>query len=297
MIGAILINGYFENSSVQNQVSRLREEFTNLGVETDVLKSNEVLSTIPENEFYEYKNGIKIPLKKYDFIIYLNKDRYQAECLENAGYRLFNSAKSIVLCDDKMLTDIALKKEVKVPDTVSSPIMYSEKDDENFLSYVVETLGFPVIVKNVYGSMGREVYKADNALELNALFNKLRAFPHIYQRAIVPLGEDVRITVVGGKAVSAMKRKSQSDFRSNAALGGVCEKAELTENKRKIAERAARILGLDYAGVDVISDGKEDYICEVNSNAFFYKTEEVTGVNVAKLYAEHVILKVKNGRD
>ncbi len=288
MFGAIIINGYFSNESILNQTGRLIEEFDKLGIKTELLKSNEVVSFLPENKFYEIKNGTLIPLKNYDFIVYLNKDRYQAENLERAGYRLFNKAQAIIDCDDKMLTYNKLSEKVSVPETISSPIMYGSSDDKNFLDTTESRLGYPIIVKNVYGSMGKEVYKADNRTELDELFNKLKFFPHLYQKAIMPLGTDIRVTVIGGKAVSAMRRTSMSDFRSNAALGGTCEKTELTDDLKDISELSAKILNLDYAGVDVLSDGVKNYVCEVNSNAFFKKSEEVTGVNIAGLYAGHI---------
>ena len=73
MFGAIIINGYFSNESILNQTGRLIEEFDKLGIKTELLKSNEVVSFLPENKFYEIKNGTLIPLKNYDFIVYLTK--------------------------------------------------------------------------------------------------------------------------------------------------------------------------------------------------------------------------------
>ncbi len=292
MTGAIVINGYYFNFSMKNQVERLTEEFNKRGVEIDVLRSNTLFVTCPGAECFTYENGKKAPLKKYAFIVYLNKDRYQAEMLEKAGYKLFNSSKAIVDCDDKMLTDICLAGSVAVPKTVSSPIMYSKSEDENFLDYVENELKYPIIVKNVYGSMGKEVYKADNRTELLGLFNKLKSYPHLYQEAIMPLGQDIRVMVIGGEIVSSMIRKSETDFRSNAALGGTCTKCVLTEDQKTLVKKAVNVLKLDYAGVDVLSGYDKNYICEVNSNAFFYKSEEVTGVNIAGIYADHILKNI-----
>ena len=90
-----------------------------------------------------------------------------------------------------------------------------------------------------------------------------------------------------------MKRKNLNDFRSNVELGGVGVKHEPTKEQIALAENCAKILNLDYAGVDILSDGINDYVCEVNSNAFFKGSESATGVNIAKLYAMHVISKLK----
>lgn len=295
MKGLIVTNGYFSNEATRNQNSRLVEEFNKLSVTVDVIKSNDILTKLGDTSPIVYNNnGIILPLEKYDFVIYLNKDRYQAQMLEDAGYVLFNNAKAIVNCDDKMLTYQTLSNVVSVPKTISSPIMYSPNDDDKFLSMVESELGFPMIIKTVYGSMGKGVQKVDNFNNLKKVFTSLRMQPHIYQQVVGTTGEDLRITVIGGKAISCMKRKNDKDFRSNVELGGIGVNFTPTINQIKLAEISAKTLNLDYAGVDILSDGFTDYVCEVNSNAFFKGTESATGVNVAGKYALHIINKLKN---
>ena len=94
--------------------------------------------------------------------------------------------------------------------------------------------------------------------------------------------------VIGGKAVVGMLRKSKGDFRSNIELGGVGEKIQLPKAVIDLAEKVAKLLDLDYCGVDVLIGEDGYYICEVNSNAFFGGIENVTGVNVARAYAKYV---------
>ena len=295
MKGLIVTNGYFSNEATRNQNSRLVEEFNKLSVTVDVIKSNDILTKLGDTSPIVYNNnGIILPLEKYDFVIYLNKDRYQAQMLEDAGYVLFNNAKAIVNCDDKMLTYQMLSNVVSVPKTISSPIMYSPEGDDKFLSMVERELGYPMIIKTVYGSMGKGVQKVDNFNKLKEVFTSLRMQPHIYQQVVGTTGEDLRITVIGGKAISCMKRKNDKDFRSNVELGGIGVNFTPTKNQIKLAEISAKTLNLDYAGVDILSDGFTDYVCEVNSNAFFKGTESATGVNVAGKYALHIINKLKN---
>lgn len=294
MKGLLVTNGYFSNEATCNQSSRLIEEFSKLFVEVDLLKSNDILTKIGDTSAIFYnKDGKLLPLPKYDFIIYLNKDRYQAELLESAGYKLFNPVDAIVNCDDKMLTYQKLVGKVSIPKTISSPIMYAPNQDDNFLKMVEKELSYPIIVKTVYGSMGRGVQKVDNFDGLKKAFTELRMYPHVYQQSVGTVGEDLRITVIGGKAVSCMKRKNVNDFRSNVELGGVGLNHVPTKNQIDLAEKSAKILNLDYAGVDILSNGVDDYVCEVNSNAFFKGSESATGVNIAKLYAMHIINKLK----
>ena len=215
MKGAIVVNGYYQNESAVHQTMRIKQELEALLVEVSVIKSNEILTLVDEGEPHiiavtKEAEGIY----GADFVIYLNKDRYQAEILEKCGYRLFNSAQSIIVCDDKMLTFTTLAGGgVRMPKTISSPIMYSENDDDDFLHSVEESLGYPIIVKNVFGSMGKGVYKVDNFDELKTIFKKLRMLPHLYQQAVGTLGKDTRVIVIGNKIVGAIERRS-ADRRS-----------------------------------------------------------------------------------
>ena len=105
----------------------------------------------------------------------------------------------------------------------------------------------------------------------------------------IEAGSCKRVIVVGGRAVGAMRRIAQGDFRSNAELGGRAESVSPDGEAVRIAERAAALLGLDYCGVDLLPTADGYLLCEVNSNAFFGTFERVTGINVAARYAEHII--------
>ena len=86
-----------------------------------------------------------------------------------------------------------------------------------------------------------------------------------------------------------MKRVNEDDFRSNVARGGKGEKVEIPKTFIDMAEKAAKLLELDYCGVDLlIGEQGEPVLCEVNSNAFIKGIEEVTGYNVAKDYSAHI---------
>lgn len=277
----IVSNGYFDNASTISQRNRLKERLADYGYVADELKSNAVLALIDGE-------NVSLNIGSYDFCIYLDKDVSLALMLEKAGLRLYNSANAIRLCDDKFLTYIALANNgLKMPKTISSPLMYSNNKDSNFLDTVEKQLNYPIVVKKVYGSMGKGVFLAENRKDLDGFFEKFCREPHLYQEFISEnSGEDIRVITIGGKAVAAMKRKNLNDFRSNVELGGVGEKTELNDELIRIAEKASKVLGLDYAGIDIIGG---NLICEVNSNAFFKEFERVTDIDVAKTYVEYII--------
>ncbi|MDE7076057.1 MAG: hypothetical protein K2O62_01910, partial [Clostridia bacterium] len=178
---------------------------------------------------------------------------------------------------------------------VYAPLCYHAESEVNggFLKEVEKALGFPLVAKTNYGSLGAGVTLIKSAEELAAYEKNNLTLPHFYQQFIdCGCGEDIRVLVVGGKCVCAMKRRNENDFRSNIELGGKGENYPLDGELSELCVNIAQALNLDYCGVDILKgmDGKF-YICEVNSNAFFAAAEKVCGVNVAKAYARHMLKK------
>ncbi len=285
----ILVNPYANTEAAAYQPRRLKEELTNLGVRADILP-NRSLAAIGREDFV-----LPAELSAYDFCVYLDKDKYTPRILEKRGMRLFNRAAAVEVCDDKMLTAIALAGEgIPMPLSLAAPLCYAPPVcAEEEAAEVARRLALPVVVKECYGSLGRQVYLAQTAEELSRLCEKLALKPHLYQEYISESGgRDLRIVCVGGEAVAAMERTNRSDFRSNLALGGRGEKREPDAEAKALCGAVSRILGLDYCGIDLLFSprgGGKYLVCEVNSNAFFGGIERATGVNVARLYAEYML--------
>ena len=290
MKGLIVTNAFFLDENLRWHINRFIDEFTKLGIKMQWQKNDQVLA-------YLNNTCVECGLE-YDFVLYLDKDIHICRMLENAGLRVFNSASAIEVCDDKLKTHIALSNHnIKMPKTVSSPLNYAGADDGTFVKNVLKILNFPIIVKECFGSLGMQVYKADNLKELNVIRKKLTHKPHLYQEYIGQKpGQDVRIIVIDKKAVSCMKRISKNDFRSNAGDRSF-EVFSPDIKFIETAQKASKILNLDYCGVDILF-GKNDepVLCEVNSNAFFYKTESVTKINIARLYAEYILKQIKKAK-
>lgn len=287
--GFILINAYSSLPSSLNQSRRLKEEFEKSGVKIDVLRNIYPLYTRDDG-------GIENRLPPYDFCVYLDKDKYASALLEKAGVPLFNSRAAIQACDDKMTTHILLSgRGVPMPKTIPGLLCYDPEavTVAKWLDFIEKELGYPMIVKAVYGSLGRDVYKIDDRARLEEIAEKLKLRPHLFQRFVADsAGKDIRVVVIGGEAIAAMERKSADDFRSNLELGGVGAPVKITHELEKLCVYVAKILGLDYCGIDVLEEKGKFLICEVNSNAFFGGIEKVTGVNVAEAYARHILRTV-----
>lgn len=261
----------------------MREELLKLGVKTDTVYNDLFFARVISGEIASFTRG-------YDFCLYLDKDKYASRALSK-HMRLFNSADAIEQCDDKMTTHLALCGSVPMPDTVAGLLCYNknaEVKDES-VNKIADTLGLPVIVKQAYGSMGTGVFKADTAEQLKTLMERFKCEPHLFQRYIASsAGRDLRVIVVGGKVLGGIERKSKDDFRSNIGLGGSALKATVPNEVQAYAVTAAKVLGLDYCGIDFLY-GDKFLLCEVNSNAFFDAFEKATDINVAGAYAKHIV--------
>lgn len=292
MRGLVIINGYPNGEKFYRQGERIRSALEELGVKCDLLENGAAYALLRKD------GGVELGLsEKYAFVVYLDKDKYLGEMLEAAGLRLFNNARAVRLCDDKMTTYLALRKSgLILPETIPAPLCYTPnaKPNKEFLRKVGKELGFPLVVKKSYGSFGAGVRLVYGMSELEKTAEEFLHEPHFYQEFIgESRGRDIRVIVVGGRAIGAMERVAkEGEFRSNIELGGTGRKIALSEEYALAAVRAAETLGLDYCGVDLLETKDGPVVCEVNSNAFFEGLEQTTGLDIAAVYAKHIVSRV-----
>lgn len=286
MKGIILKNAYFDVIEYDTQAERIKQELNALGVGCDIVRNDYCGVTVDGN--------VKTAFDGYDFCIYLDKDKYLLKALEKASLRTFNCFDAIEACDDKMATYLLLSGNgINVPFTVPAVLCYDEgvQIGEDKAELIERKLGYPLIVKRCYGSRGEGVFLVENRSKLLEKMRELKTVPHLFQKFIPESrGRDLRVLVIGGKVIGGMLRQSKGDFRSNVALGGEAKAYPVSDEVKAICIKCAKILKLDYCGIDVLF-GKNGvpYICEVNSNAFFYGFERATGINVAKAYAQYIV--------
>ena len=291
MKGVILTNPYDTYSVQQRKAIRMQQELTALGVDVSVVPNDRFVAGVVNGEI-----DCKLDA---DFVLFFDKDKYTGEMLERCGVRLFNSAKATAICDDKMLTHLTLAgHDIPMPDTLPGALCYNEKGEiaEQYLQQAIDRLGLPMVVKECYGSYGEQVYLVSDKQELKNKLSEIKTKAYLLQHfEQQSCGKDLRVIVIGGKAVCAMLRENSHDFRSNVAHGGKATGVQISKTVAEKCEKAARVIGLDYCGIDVLL-GDSPKICEVNSNAMFEAMESATGVNVARLYAEHIVNCTKKSR-
>lgn len=286
--GLIITNAFARFEETLVMVNRLKVEFSYFKIDIDHITNDHVVAYIDVN------GQAKTTLKGYDFIIYMDKDYYIASLLEKCGFILFNSAEAVRICDNKMLTHLTLtNKGIKMPITINYPLTYTNGDRKEFLKRVIETIGFPLIVKNSYGSLGEQVHLVHNEEELEEISSKLHFTQHIYQQYInTSFGKDLRIVLVNKKVVASMQRVAQNEgeFRSNIETGGLGFIVEVPQDFAQLAIKTATALNIDYCGLDILyGENNQPILLEVNANAFFSPIEKFSKTNVAKPYVNHII--------
>ncbi|MDP2642852.1 MAG: RimK family alpha-L-glutamate ligase [Candidatus Peregrinibacteria bacterium] len=205
--------------------------------------------------------------------------------MEMTGTPLFNNYNSILCAKNKVKTmQILDGKNIPIPKTV----VLQRQDD---LKSAVKLLGgFPVIVKQPYGSFGNGVVIVESMRALNSFLVWDKPMYLLQQFVKYAKGRDIRIFVINGKVVGSMMRSAKKgEFRSNIELGGKGMNIEITEQEADIAIRSIEALGLEYGGVDVIRANGCPVVLEVNSNPGFKALEMATGVNIAKEIVTHAV--------
>lgn len=242
------------------------------------------------------------PLKAYDAVIPrigASVTFYGAAVirqLEMMGVFCVNDSVAITRARDKLRSlQILSKKGIGMPIT---GFAHSMAEIEDLIRMVG---GPPLVIKFLEGTQGIGVILVETT---SAARSVLEAFLGLKVNIMVQEfireanGTDIRCFVVGGKVVAAMQRiaKSPEEFRSNLHRGGSAVPVTLTEEERKMAVRAAHIIGLNVAGIDMIRSNRGPLIMEVNASPGLEGIENTTGVNVAGEIIKFIEDSVSEGK-
>jgi ribosomal protein S6--L-glutamate ligase len=150
--------------------------------------------------------------------------------------------------------------------------------------------GAPVVIKLLEGTQGIGVVLAETATAAESVieaFMGLKADILVQEFIREAQGSDIRCFVVGGKVIAAMRRQARGDdFRSNLHRGGTAELVKITAEERDTAVRAAKIIGLNVCGVDLLRSNRGPLVIEVNSSPGLEGIEGATGKDVASMIVE-----------
>lgn len=198
--------------------------------------------------------------------------------LEDRGVRVINPPRAIERTVDKFYTSALLRDAgLPTPETIVC-------EDFATAMTAVRDMG-DAIVKPIFGSMGHGMVRISDPEIGFRILRPLEQSGAVFyvQRAIDHGGADIRAFVVGGRVIAAIERRApEGDWRSNVSRGGSARAIELCDRYRQYAVEAARAVGADYAGVDLLPsrDGAA-YVLEVNGIPGWQGLQQATGIDVA----------------
>lgn len=205
--------------------------------------------------------------------------------LERLGVHSFNSAQSVDTVKDKLFTQqILAQQNLPVPKTmlVKFPVD---------VELVDKNLGFPVVVKTLTGTQGMGVFLSENKQSFEDLMQLMETTEKSGKKVNIILqeyiksshGRDLRVFVIGGRAVACMERKAiDGNFKANFSRGAQVTKFKMTHEISWLSTETARIMGLEIAGIDLLFDGDHFKICEANSSPGFHGLEKCCNIDIAK---------------
>ncbi len=288
------------NSPESGSSKKIIEAGKKLGVEVWAAKPIDFYFQNSDKIGYDklYYEGERVYAKDIDVVIPRlgGAMQYGAALLRHInkcmGVPSVTSAQSLLNATNKLLTtQILSSNKVRIPATT---FFYNGHD----YAQLIETVGgYPCVAKALHGSQGKTVFLLRDKLSASMFFRATGNAPALLQQFIETAKtdeakSDLRIWVIGGSVVTAMRRYSlDDDFRANASISGRAEKAELTEAQKQLAIDAAAALNLEIAGVDIFTDYNTgiDYVVEVNGCPGLKYISEATKVDLGKLIVHYAM--------
>jgi RimK family alpha-L-glutamate ligase len=212
--------------------------------------------------------------------------------LERLGMFILNSASAIEKSVDKYYA-LALLEEagLPVPRTIAA-------EDADAALKAFQELGGDVVVKPIFGSRGIGSTRVSDIDVAERIFRALR-FHHqiMYLQEFIPHGNhDLRILVLGGKAIASMRRVADS-WKTNVSLGASPTTYTPPKKVKELAVKAAEIVGCELAGVDILESEKSPLIIELNSQPGWKGLQSVTSLNIADSIVKYVLYRSKGRRE
>lgn len=285
------------------EVTRLVEEAEKFGIEVNRTLYREITFDLTNGESRVFAKGKEITSENTMAVWFRVAGTVSGKYTEGRNMLIRILRKKGIFCVNSegylnwtrmgKIAQHAVFVENEIP-IVPTKIFYTKEQVLN--SKMEEDFGWPIITKHERGYQGKSVRKFESAKQMKKWVNKIDEINvgmFLWQKCL-PTKWDLRIIVLGGNAIGAMKRSAVGEeFRSNFSLGGNVEQWNLSENDKKLAEKVAKVCGLDYCGVDIMKDENDNsYILEVNRQCQFQGFEKATEISVGKKVIEMILSKI-----
>ncbi|HXH76553.1 MAG TPA: 30S ribosomal protein S6--L-glutamate ligase [Bacteriovoracaceae bacterium] len=214
---------------------------------------------------------------------------------EMMGVYALNESTSITRSRDKLRAlQILSRSGLGLPITSYA---HSTKMTEKLIKMVG---GVPCVIKLIEGTQGKGVILAETHKAAESVIDGLRQMKaHFLVQEFIKEsnGEDIRAFVIGDKVVASMMRKAKDgDFRSNLHRGGTAFHVEMSQEESAAAVKAAKALGLNVAGVDLLRSERGPLVLEVNSSPGLQGIETSTGLDIATMIIEYIETNIQSKR-
>ncbi|HRC80925.1 MAG TPA: RimK family alpha-L-glutamate ligase [Sedimentibacter sp.] len=261
------LNNKFGN----NAFGWMKDSASKNGISVDIVFSDDliILNDNRKTGFIHKGKTLGFP----DFVIMRDYNYTISMQLESLDIRVINSTRSMFNSRNKAVTARLLVKN-----NVSTPkFLYSKEKNYGFIHDYFD--GKKFVMKENEGSQGKGVYLIENEEDYNKVYRMNQEY--FYQEFIeFSRGMDIRSYVLGDKVLGCVKRVSDTGFKSNYSLGGSVESYELNESIKEISLKAAKALGLDFCGIDLLFTRESFTVCEVNGNAGFRTITQVSDIDI-----------------
>ena len=275
-----------------HSIRRIQEEAKKLKITCELINPLECQMVIDEGKSRIMTRNL--PLPRFDAVlprIGASMTDYGISIVrhfEMLGIYTVNSSQAIADSRNKMRSlQVMNQAGLLVPSTVLT------RTTQGLHSAVDAVKGLPVVLKVLRGTQGMGVMLVNTPISLESVLDTLRTLDQdvIIQQFIVEgAGSDYRVFVIGNEVIATMMRTApRGEFRSNIHRGGSGNSIQLPSTYEQTAIRAAKILGLEIAGVDLMESHSGPMVIEVNSSPGFEGIEKATRINVAKKIVEHMI--------
>lgn len=276
------------------EVKILAKEFNKRGYNVDFFIPEKVKVEVGENYFKRLFDALepKAALVRGFGAAATQKIFFRLDLLsamEEYRIKLINSRMALEISSDKFLTSVYLERHnIPTPKTV-----VCEDPEEALISF--DNLGGDVIIKPLYGSKGIGISRLnDKGFAENVIYSLAELEQIFYlQEFVEHQNRDIRVLVLGDKAIAGMYRVSDN-WKTNIHAGAHMEPIELSDDLRRIAEKAAKVTKTKIAGVDIIETDKGLQVLEVNSIPGFTALQKVTDINLASEIIDYFLKTVSN---
>ena len=278
---------------------RIKEAAEARGHQLDIINTTRCYMNIASRRPEIYYNGGRLPV--YDAVI----PRIGASItfyglavlrqFEMMGVYPVNESVAIGRSRDKLRSMQLLAR-----DGISLPVTTFAHDPKHTEEVIKLAGGTPVVIKLLEGTQGIGVMLTDTDRSARSVIETFRGanINILVQEFIKEAGgTDIRAFVIGGKVVAAMKRTGAAgDFRSNLHRGGSAETIRISPEERSTAIRAAKSMGLNVCGVDMLRSNHGPVVMEINSSPGLEGVEKATGKDIAGMIIQYIEKNAKPGK-